>query len=277
MGSRSFLFLKYFANDGDFRFFVAGGVLRGVIHRQSDGSSHLNNTSTGGAAKIVDIDSFSDVVRSESVYAAQLFGRDCAGVDIMFDKRTNKHYFLEVNRAPQIDGSSFEEEKGQWLVDAIQDTITNYQQETRPFRWNNKPVIGRFESVFVLGQEGQKPQKIIAKIDTGADSSSVHCTNIVISDKGLSCIIGDNKYVFEKFYKKVVKSSTGHALERQLVELPIKIGEKKYLMKATLNDRSNMKHDMLIGRRFIRANHLMVDVSWRYVLSGKKSTVKGKK
>jgi len=267
-----FIIQEFIPNDGDFRFFVAGGVLRGVISRQGDGTSHLNNTSTGGTATLVEMDNFSDVVRSESVYASQLFGRDCAGVDIMFDKRTNKHYFLEVNRAPQIDGSSFEEEKGRWMVDAIQDAVTNYQPETRPFSWNKKPVIGRFESVFVLGQNEQEPQKIIAKIDTGADSSSIHCTDIVISGSGLSCSIGNNKYNFDKYYKKVVKSSTGHALERKLVELPIQIGEKDYLMKVTLNDRSSMKHDMLIGRRFIKANHFMVDVSWRYVLSGKKST-----
>lgn len=260
---RHFLIQEFIPNDGDYRFFVAGGVLRGVIARRSGGDSHLNNTSKGGSAELVPIDRFSDLVRSESTYAALIFGRDCAGVDVMFDKRTGKHYFLEVNRAPQIDGSSFESEKGRWMVAAIEETVANHEPQTTHTEYADRPVIGRFEAVYLDGE------KIIAKIDTGADTSSIHCSDVRVADGILHCRINDVEREFVSYHQKSVKSSNGHTSVRYLVELPVRIGEKEYHMKVTLNDRSAMTHTMLIGRRFLRANNFFVDVTRRYIQSSK--------
>ncbi len=264
-----YLIQEFIPNDGDFRFFVAGGVLRGVIERKASGESHLNNTSQGGTAELVSPGKFSDIVRNESVYAAQMFGRDVAGVDVMFDNRNGQHYFLEVNRAPQIEGASFEAEKGKWMADAITNTVLNYQPSSRSDTFEQKMVIGRFESVHVIGQTGPE-QKVIAKIDTGADSSSIHCSNIRIEDERLLCRIGDQDFVFEKYSTKQIRSTSGHSTKRYIVNLPVRIGDQQYRMRVSLSDRSSLRFEMLIGRRFLRANNFMVNVSRRFIQSGKK-------
>ena len=69
---------------------------------------------------------------------------------------------------------------------------------------------------------------------------------------------------------KKVKSSSGHVTERYMVIMSVGIGQRDYRMKVNLFDRSLMKNQMLIGRRFLRENNLMVDVSRRFVLTSAK-------
>jgi len=40
-----------------------------------------------------------------------------SGVDVIVDKNTNKHYFLEVNSQPQLMSGAFVEEKAQLVAD----------------------------------------------------------------------------------------------------------------------------------------------------------------
>lgn len=264
---RSFIVQKFIPNDGDYRFFIAGGVLKGIIGRKPVEGSHLSNTSMGAQAEILPVDQFGRIVAAQATQAAQVFGRNVAGVDIMFDKNTGEHYFLEVNRAPQIEHASFETEKADWIIEQISHAIASHQ----PASVDVEPgMIGRFEHV-VIETDGIKLPRIVAKVDTGADSSSIHAENIEEKDGHLHFSIAGKDLSTDTYFSKKVRSTTGHQDDRYYVTLPIFIGNKAYQMKTTLSNRSSMTNEMLIGRRFLREHHLKVDVSRRFILSSANS------
>ncbi len=258
---RHFLIQEFIPNDGDMRFFIAGSTLRGIIYRKAVEGSHLNNTSKGGAATTMRLADMSNVVKHDAVLAAEVFGRDCAGVDVIFNKNTEAHYILEVNRAPQIEGASFEAKKAGWLVRAMRRTVRDAQVAAVG---SESVVFGWLEAVYI-----ENTLKLIAKVDTGAYSASVHATDIVEKRGILRCTIAGKSMNFEEFTKKRVKSSNGLSGTRYMVELPVKVGGQEYSMKVTLNDRTDMHYDMLLGRKFLRKNHIVCDVSRRYIASGK--------
>jgi hypothetical protein len=112
-------------------------------------------------------------------------------------------------------------------------------------------------------------QAVIAKVDTGAFSGALHCTNIKVVRRGITrkkilqfMPAGRSELAQEtdKFYQTYVRSAHGHRLKRYVVTTSIKIKGKKYPISIGLSDRSDMKKPVLIGRRFLRENNLLVDV-----------------
>lgn len=109
---------------------------------------------------------------------------------------------------------------------------------------------------------------VIAKIDTGAYSGALHCSKIeLIEQNGASDIlrftpINDSAKQIEltTFKTVYVRSSNGHRVRRFLIDTPIVIQGEQYSIRIGLSDRSSMKTDALIGRRFLRSNDVLVDV-----------------
>ena len=75
--------------------------------------------------------------------------------------------------------------------------------------------------------------KIKAKVDTGADSSSIHCDECYVEDDILYCKMLALKKIlkFKQFTKKFVKSSNGEGGERYSVKLKIIIEGKETIRK----------------------------------------------
>lgn len=123
--------------------------------------------------------------------------------------------------------------------------------------------MGSFESV--LFPEFSQSKKI-AKIDTGAYSGALHCTEIQIKkDKDtnlLSFKPFDTDVLVEcsEFITRQVRSSNGQVEERYLIETDIEIQNQSYTTFIGLSDRSDMKYDVLIGRKFLRDNSMIVNV-----------------
>jgi len=106
-----FIAQEFIENDGDYRVLVLNGKITVVIKRTASGDTHLNNVSQGGTARLCAIGDLSPKAQADVVSAARIESLEVAGVDIIFDKKTAKHYLLEVNRAPQIYTGAFVEEK----------------------------------------------------------------------------------------------------------------------------------------------------------------------
>ena len=116
-----------------------------------------------------------------------------------------------------------------------------------------------------------------AKIDTGADSCSLHCDDIKIEGDTVSFLLHDE--VHEAYHgKKItmpihnikkVKSSNGKSEERIFIKSSIKLGCKTYKAEISLTNRENMKYPMLIGRRFL-SHHYLIDVSHKYITKKEK-------
>lgn len=110
---------------------------------------------------------------------------------------------------------------------------------------------------------------VLAKIDTGAFSGALHCTNIRVVRRGLdkkrilkfsplnSTHIPHEASVFDVKY---VRSSTGHRIKRYIITTTMIMNGEDYKLTIGLSDRSDMKREVLIGRRFLRENSVLVDV-----------------
>ncbi|HSH55733.1 MAG TPA: RimK/LysX family protein [Candidatus Limnocylindrales bacterium] len=109
----------------------------------------------------------------------------------------------------------------------------------------------------------------IAKVDTGAYSGALHCTDIKVIRRGITrkriltfCPLGKSDLATETetFEKISVRSSTGHTVQRYLIDTSIVIDGQKYPIRIGISDRSDLKKPILIGRRFLREQAFLVDV-----------------
>ena len=110
---------------------------------------------------------------------------------------------------------------------------------------------------------------IPAKVDTGADSSSVWASQIEMSSNGvLSFVLFDKtsplytgeKIFVQEYRASVVRSSNGHEQIRYRVKMPASIGGHRIMTNFTLADRHANLFPVLIGRRTLKGRFL-VDVS----------------
>ncbi len=135
----------------------------------------------------------------------------------------------------------------------------------------NYPIIGRREMVkFPALDLGA----IEAKIDTGAYTTSIHCSSIQVKDDQVTCIFLDpthpnytgDSHTFDIVKEVKVRSSNGMEEERIVIDTKIDLMGSQFEIRLTLTDRSNMNFPILLGRRFLRKKFL-VDVSRKYLSS----------
>jgi hypothetical protein len=111
---------------------------------------------------------------------------------------------------------------------------------------------------------------IEAKIDTGANRSSIHCSNIERHKRNgvdeiafhipLDSSHGVNEFHSTDFFKKKIKSSSGHVEERYIIKTAVVLFGQTYRTSFSLTDRSEMKYPILLGKKLLE-NRFIVDVS----------------
>ena len=148
-------------------------------------------------------------------------------------------------------------------------------------RTKTKKTIGRVDKID-LPEFGL--ENLECKIDTGADTSSIHCTRIRIVEKDgeefLKFRVLDKKHplysrethTVNYFSEKVVKSSSGHAESRFVIKTKAIVFGREYPITFTLSDREKMKYPVLLGKRFLK-NRFIVDVSLRDVSYNAKTSI----
>jgi alpha-L-glutamate ligase-like protein len=184
-----------------------------------------------------------------AVRAAQISGLGFAGVDIVIDPERGP-MVLELNSRPglaiqlanlaplkrrleRVEGLKVDSaEKGVRIAQAL-------FSKTLPSRLaKERKVIGFFEEVKVLDYKGKK-HKVKAKIDTGADRTSI--------DRGLARSLGllrRENILFEKYFK----SAMGRE-KRRLIGLKFYLAKRKVKTSANVSDRSKMRTKIIVGRR----------------------------
>ena len=118
------------------------------------------------------------------------------------------------------------------------------------------------------------PQTQHAKVDTGAETCSVHATDMREKNGILQCKILNHMHTFETYTTKQVKSSNGESSTRYCVTLPFRMHDKPYECEFTLNDRSSMQYPILLGKNFLSANEFMVDVNKTVAMEHKRILLK---
>lgn len=97
------------------------------------------------------------------------------------------------------------------------------------------------------------------KVDTGAYTSSIHCTNIAEEDGAIVATFldpmhpkyNDVKMYFEDYEITTVRSSNGMIEKRYEVQSIIRLFKKDYKITLTLSDRIAMRYPVLLGRKFL--------------------------
>ena len=121
-------------------------------------------------------------------------------------------------------------------------------------------------------------QRIPAKIDTGARTSSLHATEIERFDRDgkrwgrLRLDIGGGNsepgaIEAPRADRRTVTSSNGETQERYIIKTTLKLGDNDFPAEFSLADRSDMKFPILIGRTALRRRFL-VDSGRSYLQSG---------
>lgn len=130
-------------------------------------------------------------------------------------------------------------------------------------------IIGTVDRIDLIGF---KLEDVECKIDTGADSSTIHCSNIHVTEVDDRQILRFKVldhihdayhgawHSFEKFTTKKVRSSFGDSEERFSISTKVRLFNRVYPIDLTLSDRKKMKYPMLLGKRFLK-QHFLVDVS----------------
>jgi hypothetical protein len=147
-----------------------------------------------------------------------------------------------------------------------------------------KLIIGRkdfadFEKLDLFG--------IDVKIDSGAYTSSFHCHKIeqvIIDGKDyIKCNFLDpchpqyheKEFIFDDFKLRKIKSSNGFVEKRVLISTEITIFKNNYPIELSLTERMEMKHPVLLGRKFL-SKRFLIDTS-RKNLSLKKRIIQIRK
>ncbi|MBL0036000.1 MAG: ATP-dependent zinc protease [Flavobacteriales bacterium] len=131
-------------------------------------------------------------------------------------------------------------------------------------------TIGRLEHIALPGLGVERVQ---AKVDTGAFRSALHYqkvrTRTVDGNKQLvvTFLMARKRVtmVFKRFQRVSVKSSNGETSRRWLISTRVKLNGHTVRTQFTLFDRSDMKHQVLLGRKFLRGR-FVVDVALKNVL-----------
>jgi glutathione synthase/RimK-type ligase-like ATP-grasp enzyme len=253
-----FMLQQYIPHEGDYRFIVFGRFIRSVIHRIAGAHTHLSNTSQGGDAELCQAKDFSKSVRHDVLRVASMEGIQMAGVDVMFDQDTGRHYILEVNRSPQILTGAFADEK----LAAFGRFLKNHAVRTRKPR----KTIGRHVPVMLPTLSNLS---LTSKVDTGAYRNALHAEDIQEKNQNgvptlfFSVPLMDgtvSQHSTTQFKSTKVRQSGSGKEKRYFIYADVRIDGRDYSTVFTLTDRKSMKYPLLLGRKLLRHN-FVVDVS----------------
>ncbi|QMU27616.1 ATP-dependent zinc protease family protein [Adhaeribacter radiodurans] len=137
-----------------------------------------------------------------------------------------------------------------------------------------KRIIGRRELIDLPTLE---LFGVEAKIDTGAFTSAIHCSDIreAILPDGTPVIrfnlldpshpkYHHKIFEFTQFSLRDIKNSFGDVQERYVIRTQIRLFNKLWEADFSLSDRKDMKYPILIGRAVLQKNFI-VDVARKNV------------
>lgn len=144
---------------------------------------------------------------------------------------------------------------------------------------SDKLIIGRLENIDL---PDLSIKNLTARVDTGAQSSSLHVDNIMrLEIDGKPAVafdihpeIHNVKHVVrcKTFIYDIrkVKSSNGVSEQRYVIKVPALLGERLWDIEISLTDRSDMTYLMLLGREALNS-HFLIDPSKTFLAGKNKS------
>ncbi|MBL7841865.1 MAG: ATP-dependent zinc protease [Cyclobacteriaceae bacterium] len=126
-------------------------------------------------------------------------------------------------------------------------------------------ILGRSDRIDLPGL-GLK--NIHAKIDTGAYTSSLHCSRAEVVNGKLEFVLLDEEHpeftgmIFsvDSFTERAIKNSFGVAEKRFIIQTSIKIYDQEIMTEFSLSDRDALRFPILLGRKALR-ERFIIDVT----------------
>ncbi len=112
-------------------------------------------------------------------------------------------------------------------------------------KMEQRPVLGLIEQVIIIGNKGLH-EKVVARIDTGATSSSIDERLVEKLDLGPMLRL------------TLVKSASG-SKRRPLICVKIRIDGKLMQEEFTVADRAHMTYPLLIGQNILKKEKFLID------------------
>lgn len=108
-----------------------------------------------------------------------------------------------------------------------------------------KVILGLIEPVTVIGKAG-KEFKVLARIDTGATSSSI------------DSVLANSLELAPSTVSKIIKSALG-IKKRPVVKIKIKMDGLLLEEDFNVADRSHMTYALLIGQNILKKGNFLID------------------
>ena len=130
-------------------------------------------------------------------------------------------------------------------------------------------ILGRYDRVDLPELQ---VKNIHAKIDTGAYTSSLHCSQARVVDQKLEFVLLDEehpeftgmKFTFAEFEVRDIKNSFGEVERRYVIITTLRIFNEDITTEFSLCNRGSLKFPILIGRKILR-DRFLIDVKQKNV------------
>jgi hypothetical protein len=135
----------------------------------------------------------------------------------------------------------------------------------------SKTIVGWVESVELPAID---TESFLAKLDTGAETCSLHATGIDISGRRVTFAVAGQRHSLRLKEIRSVKSSNGGETWRPVVELEVRFNGRRDVVEFTLANRGSMRFPVLLGRNYLQDGYL-VDAGFKHLVS-RKPRVRGR-
>jgi hypothetical protein len=130
-------------------------------------------------------------------------------------------------------------------------------------RPRSNTIVGWIESVELPRIGGGH---VLAKLDTGAETCSLHATHIDITGRKVSFTAGGSRHSLRLKEIRSVKSSNGGEAWRPVIELEVLFNGRRDVVEFTLANRGSMRFPVLLGRNYLQ-NGFLVDAGFTHLVS----------
>lgn len=116
-----------------------------------------------------------------------------------------------------------------------------------------------------------------AKIDTGASTSTLHASDIVVFERDGQPWVRFTAHLGSLVQRqhrqreaplvsmKTIRSSTGHTQTRYVIRTNLVLGDRQWPVEFTLTCRKTMRYRVLLGAKALVSGHLVVNPALTYV------------
>ena len=183
----------------------------------------------------------------------------------------------EMGRQALEDRLAALDDQLQTLPDTLELTCPDAQEQTQceevsrvVVSADNKMLLGELEYVYM----DPPGVNVVARIDTGATSSSLHAENLVPFERDGEDWVRFDMMVSEsdsvsmerqiERHVRVVQQADPGGSRRPVVAMRVRLGEIQDTFEFTLADRSHLENELILGRNFL-ADVTLVDVGRQFI------------